>query len=173
VWDYVRRFCDMRPYVQPGQGRLGGQIYSLPINLHTINQFFRTALSPAQARELLAQKSRADIATPRDFEEQALKLVGEELYRAFFEGYTRKQWGVDPTELPASILQRLPVRFTYDDNYYNHPFQGIPKDGYTALIEALLDHDHIEVALETRSRDLGEAFAHVCLFRPPGPVFRL
>ena len=161
VWDYVRRFCDMRPYVNRVKAVSGGQVYGLPINLHTINQFFRTALSPTQARHLLARKSRADIATPRNFEEQALKFVGEELYLAFFEGYTRKQWGVDPKELPASILQRLPVRFTYEDNYYNHPFQGIPKDGYTALIAALLDHDHIEVALGTRFEDLGEPFAHV------------
>ena len=161
VWDYVRRFCDMMPYVNRVKAVVGGQVYGLPINLHTINQFFRTALSPAQARGLLAQKSRADIATPRNFEEQALKFVGEELYLAFFEGYTRKQWGVDPKELPASILQRLPVRFTYEDNYYNHPFQGIPKDGYTALIEAMLDHDNIEVVLETPFEAVTERFDQV------------
>lgn len=161
VWDYVRRFCDMMPYVNRVKAVAGGQVYGLPINLHTINQFFQTVLSPAKARQLLARKSRADIAVPRNFEEQALKFVGEELYRAFFEGYTRKQWGVDPKELPASILQRLPVRFTYDDNYFSHPFQGIPKDGYTALIEAILAHENIEVSLGRPFEAVSESFAHV------------
>jgi UDP-galactopyranose mutase len=161
VWDYVSRFCVMMPYINRVKAVVGGCVYALPINLHTINQFFHTALSPAQARQLLARKSRADIAEPQNFEEQALKFVGEELYRAFFDGYTRKQWGVSPQELPASILKRLPVRFIYDDNYYNHPYQGIPRDGYTELIKSILTHENIELSLGLSFEDISECFAHV------------
>jgi UDP-galactopyranose mutase len=87
---------------------------------------------------------------PANFEEQALKFLGADLYQAFFYGYTKKQWGCEPTELPASILKRLPVRFNYDDNYYNSRFQGIPRDGYSAVIDAILDHPQIEVRLSER-----------------------
>lgn len=105
VWDYVCGFGDMMPFVNRVKATVAGRVYALPINLHTINQFFHTALSPEAARALLVAKSRADITAPANFEEQALSMVGEELYHAFFRGYTRKQWGMDPRELPASILR--------------------------------------------------------------------
>ncbi|MGA1141311.1 MAG: UDP-galactopyranose mutase, partial [Ilumatobacteraceae bacterium] len=92
----------------------------------------------------------SSITNPVSFEEQALTLVGRELYEAFFAGYTRKQWGVDPRELPASILARLPLRFTDDDSYFNHPYQGIPEHGYTPIVEAILDHPNVTVHLSTR-----------------------
>jgi len=124
------------------------KIYSLPINLHTINQFFNKTLSPQQARDFINSVSESDIAEPLTFEEQALKFVGRDLYQAFFKGYTLKQWGVEPAELPASILKRLPVRFNYDDNYYNSKYQGIPKNGYTYIINKLLNHKSVNLILE-------------------------
>lgn len=150
VWDYVRRFDDFMPFTNRVKAIAQGRVYSLPINLLTINQFFGKILSPAQAREFIASLSDQSIAEPRTFEEQALRFVGTELYEAFFRGYTIKQWGVDPVRLPASILKRLPVRFSYDDNYYESLFQGIPRNGYSHIIEKLLDHKNIRVHLEKR-----------------------
>ena len=148
VWDYVRRFADFVPYKNQVKTTVAGRVYSLPVNLHTINQFFGTAMRPEEARAFVAART-ADIPDPRTFEEQALAFVGPDLYAAFFKGYTEKQWGTSPANLPASILKRLPLRFTYDDNYFAHRHQGMPRDGYTALVERILDHPGISVALET------------------------
>lgn len=161
VWDYVNRFTVMMPYVNRVKANVGGRVYSLPINLHTINQFFDTALSPAEAKDFIAAKSKTYIEEPQTFEEQAQKFVGDEIYQAFFAGYTRKQWGVEPSSLPASILKRLPLRFTYDDNYFNHPHQGMPRDGYTSLIQNILSHENIEIRLQAAYEDLTETFEHV------------
>ena len=95
-------------------------------------------MSPDEARAFIAAQAE-NIAEPKNFEEQALSMIGPDLYRAFFRGYTRKQWGVEPTELPASILKRLPVRFTYEDSYFAHPHQAMPREGYTQVVEAILD----------------------------------
>lgn len=147
VWSYVNRHCEMMPYINKVKTTVSGQVYSLPINLHTINQFFRKAFSPDEAKEYIEAIGDKSVGEPRTFEDQALKFVGEDLYKAFFRGYTKKQWGVEPAELPASILKRLPIRFTYDDNYFNHRFQGIPKDGYTPMVESILNHENIEIRL--------------------------
>ncbi len=147
VWEYINRFGEMMPYNHRVKATSGGSVYSLPVNLHTINQFFGTTMSPDEAEQFIAARADSSIGTPVSFEDQALKFVGKELYEAFFQGYTEKQWGVSPTELPASILARLPVRFSYEDSYFNHPYQAIPKDGYTPIVEAMLDHPLIEVKL--------------------------
>lgn len=160
VWGYVNRYATFKPYVNRVKAVSGGKVYSLPINLHTINQFFGTQMSPREAREFIEKQSRQDIGEPKSFEEQALKYVGEHLYEAFFFGYTKKQWGVHPSELPASILKRLPLRFTYDDNYFNHMFQGIPVEGYTHLVNQILEHENIETRLGERSEDLTEKPLH-------------
>lgn len=149
VWDFICSYCTMMPYINRVKAISNGRVFSMPINLHTINQFFGTTFSPQEARAFIAAKARADLHPPRNFEEQALYLLGEELYQAFFYGYTRKQWGVEPAALPAEILKRLPVRFTYNDNYFNHSYQGIPKEGYTAIIEKLLTHPNITCHLQT------------------------
>lgn len=149
VWDYISKFTQMMPYVNRVKTTVNGQVFSLPINLHTINQFFKTTCSPEEARKLIEDKSDKDIVEPMTFEEQALRFVGKELYEAFFKGYTIKQWGMSPAELPASILKRLPVRFNYDDNYFNHKYQGMPKDGYTVIVEKILEHKNISVTLNT------------------------
>ena len=147
VWDYVNRFGVMQPYNHRVKATSGGKVYSLPVNLHTINQFFGLTLSPAEAEAFITARADSTIDVPVSFEDQALKFVGRDLYEAFFRGYTQKQWGLSPTELPASILARLPVRFSYEDSYFNHPYQAIPRDGYTPIVEAMLDHPLIEVTL--------------------------
>jgi UDP-galactopyranose mutase len=147
VWEYVNRFGSMERYNHRVKATSGGRVFSLPVNLHTINQFFGTTLSPSEAAAFISERADSSIGTPVSFEDQALKFVGRELYEAFFRGYTQKQWGVAPTDLPASILARLPVRFSYEDSYFNHPYQAIPRDGYTPIVEAILDHPLIEVTL--------------------------
>ncbi|MFH4354751.1 MAG: UDP-galactopyranose mutase [Neisseriaceae bacterium] len=147
VWDYVNQFAQMMPFINRVKTISQGEVYSLPINLHTINQFFRKTYSPKEARSLIESKADLSILEPQTFEEQALRFVGRELYEAFFKGYTEKQWGVEPSQLPASILKRLPVRFNYDDNYFNHRYQGIPRAGYTSLVGKILEHPNIQVRL--------------------------
>jgi UDP-galactopyranose mutase len=162
VWDYVNRFETFLPYRNRVKATVAGRVYSLPVNLHTINQFFGLALRPDEARALIEAKADTSIRDPQTFEEQALRFVGPELYEAFFKGYTIKQWGCAPSELPASILKRLPVRFNYDDNYFFHRFQGMPKDGYTAMVGRILDHPRISVHLDNRfARGEAGAYDHV------------
>jgi len=159
VWSYVRRFGDYRPFVNRVKAVTSRGIFSLPINLMTINQFFGKSLNPAEAELFVQSLGDRSIGEPANFEEQALKMLGRDLYEAFFKGYTIKQWGCQPRELPASVLKRLPVRFNYDDNYYNKPYQGIPADGYTSVIKGILDHPRISVRLGCRFDGLREAVA--------------
>ena len=159
VWDYIQNFCEMVPFVNRVKSIYKGNVYSMPINLHTINQFFNKTMRPDEAKIFIESIAKKDIEEPQNFEEQAMKFIGEDLYKAFFYGYTKKQWGCEPTELPASILKRLPVRFNYNDNYYANPYQGIPRDGYTAIFEKMLSAGNIEVKLNTKfdsSWDLSE-----------------
>ena len=168
VWDYVNSFTNFLPYknrvkttsLDP-QGERG--VFSLPVNLHTINQFFRRTMRPDEARAFITEEQAdTSITDPQTFEEQAMRFVGRDLYEAFFKGYTMKQWGCHPSELPASILKRLPVRFNYDDNYFFHKFQGMPEEGYTAMIEKILDHPGLKVHLETVfDRAQAEDYDHV------------
>lgn len=160
VWHFITKHGEMMPYVNRVKANVRGQVYSLPVNLHTINQFFGKAFSPLEAKAFIESHARLDIADPQTFEEQALRFVGNDLYEAFFKGYTRKQWGCEPSELPASILKRLPLRFNYDDNYFNHAYQGMPKHGYTTIVESILKHDLIELRLGTTYEELTETFAH-------------
>ena len=153
VWGYANRFAEFKPFYNRVKAIYRGQVYSLPISLHTINQFFKKSLSPDQAKDFIESISEQSIGTPKSFEEQALKFVGKDLYEAFFYGYTLKQWGVDPKQLPASILKRLPVRFNYNDTYYNCKYQGMPVNGYTDLIEKILDHPNIKYSLGQRVDD--------------------
>ncbi len=162
VWNYVNDFATFMPFQNRVKTTTQGAVYSLPINLLTINQFFGQTMRPDEARSFVESKADTTITDPRTFEEQALRFVGPEMYRAFFKGYTEKQWGCSPTELPASILKRLPVRFNYDDNYFFHRFQGMPQDGYTAMVQAILDHPRITVELDTPyTPEMGEKADHV------------
>jgi len=148
VWDYVNGYQTFLPYKNRVKTTSQGQVYSLPVNLHTINQFFGKTFRPEEARAFIEEQADKTIADPQTFEEQALRFVGRDLYEAFFKGYTEKQWGCSPTDLPASILKRLPVRFNYDDNYFFHKFQGMPENGYTDMIAKIFDHPKIKVTLD-------------------------
>jgi len=150
VWNYVRQFGDFRPFINRVKAVTPHGVFSLPINLLTINQFFRKNFNPVEAEAFIRTLGDCQIKNPQSFEEQALSMVGKDLYEAFFKGYTIKQWGCDPRDLPASILKRLPVRFNYDDNYYQNRFQGIPAEGYTQVIHRILDHPSIRVHLHQR-----------------------
>ena len=167
VWNYVRQFSEFGPFVNRVKASIPKGIFSLPINLLTINQFFGRKFSPREAMQFISDLGDASIGEPRNFEEQALKFIGRDLYEAFFYGYTKKQWGCEPRELPASILKRLPVRFNYDDNYYNSRFQGIPVEGYTAIVERILSHENIEVRLGTKwEKPMQDEFEHVVYTGP-------
>ncbi len=147
VWNYVNRFGSFKPYINRVKAITKGKVYSLPINLLTINQFFNECLSPSEAKKFLAEKADKKVIDLQTFEDQALAFVGADLYEGFFKHYTIKQWGISPAELPASILKRLPVRFNYDDNYFAHQYQGMPEEGYTPIIENILAHPNIHVNL--------------------------
>ncbi|CNC72765.1 Probable UDP-galactopyranose mutase [Yersinia frederiksenii] len=150
VWNFVNEFGKFEPYTTRIKANAKGRVYSLPVNLHTINQYYNSALSPTEAKELIKSKGDQSIIEPKSFEEQAIKFVGKDLYKTFFYGYPKKQWGMDPKEIPASVLKRLPVRFNYDDNYFFHKYQGIPRDGYTSIFENMLNHPNIELELGSR-----------------------
>ena len=172
VWKYVNRFGEFRPYANRVKAVNERGVFSFPINLHTINQFFGTSLSPIEARAFIADRADPSIHTPANFEEQALKFVGRELYEAFFYGYTKKHWGCEPRELPASILKRLPLRFNYDDNYYNSRYQAIPSEGYSIVIQRILDHSNIALKLNTRWEPaMAGKFDHVFYSGPLDELF--
>jgi len=155
IWEYVNSFTEFRPYVHRVKAMHNGKIYSLPVNLHTLNQFFNKTFTPQTAKPFLEALGNKGISHPQNFEEQALHFIGKELYHAFFYGYTKKQWGCEPTELPASILKRIPVRFNYDDNYHNNIFTGIPVEGYTRLVEKLLAKPSIHIYLNKKFNSSG------------------
>jgi len=150
VWSYVTQFGEFKPFVNRVKASTSRGVFSLPINLLTINQFFGKSMGPQEAQLFVASLGDPSIKHPRNFEEQALHLLGSELYEAFFKGYTIKQWGCDPTSLPASILKRLPIRFNYDDSYYNKKYQAIPAAGYSSVIQSILDHPRIVVRLNKK-----------------------
>lgn len=163
IWKYVNLFAEFKPYVSRVKAVAGGQVYSLPINLLTINKFFGKSFTPSEAKAFLEDElAEKSIINPLSLEEQALRFVGRELYEAFFKGYTLKQWGIHPRNLPASILQRLPVRFDKNDNYFSDTFQGIPEAGYTELVREILNSAKIHLRLNTRFEDTAvENYQHV------------
>lgn len=162
VWNYVREFDEFMPFTNRVKAITNGRVFSLPINLLTINQFFGKTFNPREAKAFLESVSDQSISSPETFEEQALRFVGKDLYEAFFKGYTTKQWGLHPSKLPASILRRLPVRFNYDDNYYASTYQGMPKNGYTYIVERMLDHPNVTVHLSARfDRAMADGYDHV------------
>jgi UDP-galactopyranose mutase len=149
VWQYVNRFTSFTDYRHRVWTVRAGEVFPLPINLGTINQFFRSALGPAGAHELVARQAAEITGQPANLEEKAISLIGRPLYEAFVRGYTAKQWQTDPTQLPASVISRLPVRYTYDNRYFNDTWEGLPTDGYAAWLTRMADHPRIEVRLET------------------------
>ncbi len=139
VWRYVNRFGEFNRYTNSPIANYHGEIYNLPFNMNTFNRMWGVVTPDEARREIERQRAAAGIQTPRNLEEQAISLVGVDIYEKLVKGYTEKQWGRPCRELPASVIRRLPVRFTYDNNYFNAKHQGIPVDGYTALVSRLLE----------------------------------
>ncbi len=157
VWDYVSQFTTFTPYVHRVYTCHNGQVYPMPINLGTINQFFDAAYSPDEARALIAdQASEMAGIEPSNFVEKGVSLIGRPLYEAFIAHYTAKQWQTDPEKLSADIISRLPVRYTYDNRYFSDTYEGLPVDGYTAWLTRMADHPNIEVRLDTDFFDPGQ-----------------
>jgi UDP-galactopyranose mutase len=150
VWEYVNQFTRFTNYVHHVYATHRGEVFPLPVNLGTINQFFRANYSPDQARALIAEQA-AELGgrEPSNFVEKGISLIGRPLYEAFIMNYTAKQWQVDPARLGPEIISRLPVRFTYDNRYFADTYEGLPVDGYTAWLERMADHPRIEVRLAT------------------------
>lgn len=139
VWNYVNRFCSFRPFVNSPIANYKGEIYNLPFNMNTFNKLWGV-VTPAEARKKIEeQRLQAGVTAVSNLEEKAISMVGTDLYEKLIKGYTSKQWGRPCSELPPFIIERLPVRFQYDNNYYNAKYQGIPEEGYTKLVERMLD----------------------------------
>lgn len=145
VWDYVNQFVDFNRYTNSPVANYKGEIYNMPFNMNTFNKLWGV-VTPQQAKEKIEeQKAAYRVDNPKNLEEQAINLVGPDVYTKLVKGYTEKQWGKRAEELPAFIIKRLPVRFTYDNNYFNDDYQGIPIGGYTKLVEAMLDGIEVEL----------------------------
>ncbi|MGH3762344.1 UDP-galactopyranose mutase [Actinophytocola sp.] len=157
VWDYVNLFTEFTGYQHRVFGRYQGQVYPLPMNLALINQFFGRTHTPDEARALIAEQSaEIDTKDAQNLEEKAISLIGRPLYEAFIRGYTAKQWQTDPKELGANIITRLPVRYTFNNRYFNDTYEGLPVDGYTAWLEKMAAHENIEVRLNVDYFDVRE-----------------
>lgn len=161
IWEYVNRFTAFNHFVNSPVANYNGELYSLPFNMHTFHKMWGV-VSPDEARaEILRQRRAAGITEPRNLEEQAISLVGVDIYEKLVKGYTEKQWGRPCSELPAFIIRRLPVRFTFDSNYFNARWQGIPVDGYTAMVKAMFDGTEVRLntdylAEQNRWRSMAE-----------------
>jgi UDP-galactopyranose mutase len=157
VWDYVNQFTEFTDYQHRVFAKYRDQVYAFPMNLALINQFFGRSHTPDEARALIAEQAgEIDTAQVQNLEEKAISLIGRPLYEAFVRGYTAKQWQTDPKELAASIITRLPVRYNFNNRYFNDTYEGLPVDGYTAWLEKMADHPNIEVRLEVDYFDVRE-----------------
>lgn len=160
VWEYVNRFTEFTNYVHRVYTRHNGIVYPMPINLGTINQFFNAAYSPAEAKALIAEQAGELAGTdPQNLNDKGISLIGRPLYEAFIKHYTAKQWQTPPEELPASIISRLPVRYNYDNRYFNDKYEGLPVDGYAAWLERMAAHPNIEVHLNTDYFEPGHQYS--------------
>ncbi len=145
VWSYVNNFCEFNNFVNSPIANYKGEIYNLPFNMNTFNKMWGV-ITPAEAMaKIEEQKAEYKTDEPKNLEEQAINLVGKDIYEKLIKGYTEKQWGRDCKELPAFIIKRLPLRFTYDNNYFNDKYQGIPVGGYTKIVEKMLEGIDVEL----------------------------
>ena len=163
VWEYVNRFTEFTDYVHRVYATHDGEVYPLPTNLGTINQFFRAHYTPAEAKALIEEQA-GELAG------KGISLIGRPLYEAFIKNYTAKQWQTDPSELPASIINRLPVRFNYDNRYFKDTWEGLPKDGYTAWFERMIDDPRITVELGVDFFDASQPYNKAALNAAGVPV---
>lgn len=149
VWDYVNCFAEFNNYINSPVAYYKGEVYNMPFNMNTFSKMWPGVVKPADARAKIDEQIAAEgIGEPANLEEQALSLVGRDIFEKLVKGYTEKQWGRDCTELPASIIRRLPCRFTYDNNYFNDRYQGIPMGGYTKMIENMFEGTEVRCGVE-------------------------
>ena len=147
VWEYVNQFVEFNNYVNSPVANYKGELYNLPFNMNTFSKMWGVA-TPAEAAAKIAEQRKAITGEPQNLEEQAISLIGTDIYTKLIKGYTEKQWGRSCTELPAFIIQRLPVRYTFDNNYFNDRYQGIPIGGYNKLVHALLDGIEVRLGID-------------------------
>ena len=148
VWDYVNRFVEFNRFTNSPVANYKGQLFSMPFNMYTFNRMWGVVTPDEAAAKIAEQKAAAGITEPKNLEEQAISLVGTDIYEKLIKGYTQKQWGRPCTELPSFIIKRLPVRLTFDNNYFNALYQGIPIGGYTRLVENLLDGIEVRLGVD-------------------------
>lgn len=149
VWDYVQQFADFNRYTNSPVANYKGHMYNLPFNMNTFSEMWGVRTPQEAMAKINEQRQEMAGREPQNLEEQAISLIGRDIYEKLIKGYTEKQWGRPCTELPAFIIKRLPVRLVYDNNYFNDDYQGIPIGGYTKMVEKMLDHPNIEVKLNT------------------------
>lgn len=148
IWDYINKFTTFNRYTNSPIANYKGEIYNLPFNMNTFNKLWGV-ISPDEAKQKIEeQRKKSGITEPKNLEEQAISLVGTDIYEKLIKGYTEKQWGRPAKELPAFIIKRLPVRFTYDNNYFNDKYQGIPEDGYSVIIEKMLADSKVRLNVD-------------------------
>ncbi|MDO5100128.1 MAG: UDP-galactopyranose mutase [Eubacteriales bacterium] len=148
VWNYVNRFATFNRFTNSPVANYKGELYSLPFNMYTFNQMWGVVTPQEAQAKIEEQRKEAGISEPKNLEEQAISLVGRDIYEKLIRGYTEKQWGRACTDLPAFIIKRLPVRFTFDNNYFNALYQGIPMGGYTGLVESMLEGIPVELGVD-------------------------
>ena len=166
MWNYINKFTEFNNYQHRVLAKYRNKVYSMPINLMTINNYLEKNFTPNEAK-LYIEKNTGGKNQPTNLEEQAIKLIGKELYEAFIKGYTQKQWDTDLTELNASIINRLPVRFNYNDRYFNDKYEGIPVNGYTPIFEKMLDKSNIRVQLKCDYFDMVNEKSNLVIYSGP------
>jgi len=174
VWKYINKFTTFNGYRHQVLTTYKDKVYQMPINLETINSFYNLNLKPHQVSNFLLEEIRKEnIKEPKNLEEKAISLVGRPLYEAFIKGYTIKQWQKDPKDLPAFIIERLPVRKDYNESYYFDAWQGIPTDGYSKIFEKMLNNERIDIHLNVDFFDIKDRIPDSCLIIYTGPLDKL
>ena len=172
VWNYVNRFAEFNRFTNSPVANYKGELYSLPFNMYTFNRMWGVTTPAQAAAEIDRQRRDSGITQPRNLEEQAISLVGRDIYEKLVKGYTEKQWGRPCTELPAFIIRRLPVRLTFDNNYFNALYQGIPQGGYTRLVERMLEGVEVRLGVDyLQDRPAPDALAKTTVYTGPIDAF--
>ena len=166
VWEYVNQFAEFNRYTNSPVANYKGELYNLPFNMNTFNKMWGVITPQEAAAKIEEQRKEAGITEPKNLEEQAISLVGKDIYEKLIKGYTQKQWGRKCTELPSFIIKRLPVRLTFDNNYFNDLYQGIPMGGYNVIIDKMLDGVEVELGTDyLANKDKYENIADKIIFR--------
>lgn len=168
VWDYVNRFVEFNHYINSPVANYKGELYNLPFNMNTFTKMWGVVTPQEAAAKIARQRKEAGITNPKNLEEQAISLIGTDIYTKLIKGYTEKQWGRRCTELPAFIIQRLPVRYTFDNNYFNDRYQGIPMGGYNKLIDGLLEDIEVRTGVDfNKERETYQGMAKTIVYTGP------